>query len=73
MWGHMNEWGTMGSGMGLGMLVFWVMLGLGFALLVRYASGGGREKSALDILKERYARGEIGREEYEQMKRDLED
>jgi putative membrane protein len=27
---------------------------------------------ALVILKERYARGEIGREQYEQMRRDLE-
>ena len=71
MWGHMDDYGWgMGGG---GMLVFWVLLGLGFALLVRYATGcgGKREKSALDILKERYARGEIEREEFEQKKRDL--
>jgi putative membrane protein len=30
-----------------------------------------RKTSPLDILKERYARGEISREEYEEMKRDL--
>ncbi|MBI1424308.1 MAG: SHOCT domain-containing protein [Gammaproteobacteria bacterium] len=72
MWGHMSDygWGVMGAGM----LVFWVLLGLGLALLVRYimgCSGGRQEKNALDILKERYARGEIGREEFEQKKRDL--
>ena len=30
------------------------------------------EQTPLDVLKARYARGEIGREEYEQMRRDLE-
>jgi putative membrane protein len=79
MWGHMSDygWGVMGAGMGLGMLMFLVLLGLGIALLVRVAmgsnSGCGRkqEKSALGILEERYARGEIGREEFEQKKGDI--
>jgi uncharacterized membrane protein len=33
---------------------------------------GSRDKTPLEILQERYARGEIDKEEYEQKKRDLE-
>ncbi len=33
---------------------------------------GESERRPLDVLKERYARGEISREEYEGMRRDLE-
>jgi putative membrane protein len=71
-WGLMGEWGW-GMG-GFGMLAYWVLLALIFALLVKYATGSGREKdtSALDIIKKRYARGEIDREEFEQLKHDLE-
>lgn len=70
--GLMGEWGW-GMG-GFGMLLYWVLLALFFALLVKYASGSGTEKdkSALDIIKKRYARGEMNREEFEQKKRDLE-
>jgi len=78
MWGNMGDYGWGGMGMGLGMLLFWGLLIAGIAMLVKYLGGSGacgkreREKSALDMLKERYARGEIGREEFEQKKRDLE-
>lgn len=34
-------------------------------------AGSGKDENALDILKKRYARGEINRDEYERMKRDL--
>lgn len=66
-------------GMGFGwvfMLLFWGFVLLGIAALVKWlwcASERGRAagKTALQMLEERYARGEIGREEFEQKKRDL--
>jgi putative membrane protein len=67
--------------MGLGwifMVLFWVLIVLGIVALLRWLGMGGagsREaprKTPLDILQERYARGEIEREEYEQKRRDLE-
>lgn len=77
MWGDYG-WGW---GMGFGMIsivLFWVLVILGIVILVKWiaAGSGGADrmpaKTALDILKERYARGEIGREEFEQKKRDIE-
>ncbi len=80
MWGHTGDWGPMGwlwMIMGfLFMAAFWV----GVVLLIIYgiralsrsgSSGSGRGPSALDIAMTRYARGEISKEEYEQLKRDL--
>ena len=59
---------------GLAMLVFWGALIVGAILVVRHLGGvPGSEahRSPLDILKGRYAGGEITREQYEQMRRDL--
>ncbi|HCB29857.1 MAG TPA: electron transporter RnfE [Acinetobacter lwoffii] len=77
----MNDWGNFGGwGMGFGfifMLLFWILVILGIAALIRWLmnqSSPGRNshgKSPLEILQERYAHGEIDREEYEQKKRDL--
>ena len=71
---------TWGVGMwlgGLAMLVFWGALIVGAILVVRLVGGiPGHEvrtsASPLDILKRRYASGEITREQYEQMRKDLE-
>ncbi len=82
MWGNMGDWSGWGwGGMGfgvIGMSLFWILLVVAIIALVRgmWASGASsaerrQEKSALDILKERYARGEIEREEFEQKRRDL--
>ena len=60
----------------------WVILLVGMALLLvavfylvrpgRRKSGDGPGKSPLDIVNERYARGEINRDEYEKIKKSLE-
>lgn len=64
----------MGAGM-IGVVLFWVLAIVGIVLLVRWLAGSSRHtapaKIALDFLKERYARGEIDRSEFEQKKRDL--
>ncbi len=63
------------SGFGmLFMALFWIALVVGIVLFVKWLMGQGgvaRENSALDILKKRYARGEIPKQEFEDMKRDL--
>ncbi len=65
-----------GFGMGLGMWIFWLVIIAIIVLLVRAAMGGGNNgapsESALELLKKRYAKGEISKEEYERIRRDLE-
>lgn len=60
------------------MWLFWILvvLALFWGLKAAFSGGGGSSspdasRSALDILKERYARGEIDQEEFKQRKRDL--
>jgi len=73
---QMGGWG-MGFG-GVFMILFWGLVILGIAVLAKSLLGssvGGAVppgKSAMELLKERYARGEIGKEEFEQKRRDLE-
>jgi putative membrane protein len=77
MWG---DFGGMGWGAGWGLVGFlhmalwWVLIILGIAVLAKwlFAGGAGRERAdPIEILKQRYARGEIQKEEFEQKKRDL--
>jgi putative membrane protein len=83
--GGFGSWG-MGSGMaggygmGIFMIAFWVLILAGVFVLVKWLVKGSRGghvdhmqsgSGALEILEERYARGEIDRVEFEQKKRDL--
>lgn len=69
-----------GWGMGFGgpfMLVFWLLVVIAIVVFVRWLTVQAsppvsRDKSPLEILQDRYARGEIGREEYEEKRRGLE-
>ena len=66
----------MGFGM-IGMALFWVLVILDIVVLVRREGGSSASpgpplsKTALDILNELYARGEIDKQEFEEKKRDL--
>jgi len=71
MWGM---WGAWGVGMLLVMFTFWVLVIVGLIALVRWLVTQGRESrtnTALEILRQRYARGEINKDEFEAKKRDL--
>jgi putative membrane protein len=67
-----------GWGMGFGwifMVLFWALVILGVVYLLKLVSGGTKsekqEETALDILKKRYARGDISKEEFEEKKKDI--
>jgi uncharacterized membrane protein len=83
-WPGMPGPGMMNWGYGMGwfgwifMIVFWIAVIAGVAILVRWITsqgersrGPGSQDTAIDILKKRYAKGEITKEEYEQIKKDI--
>lgn len=73
-YGMMDGYG-MGYGFGILGLIFLILVIIGLVLLIKYlweSSGAKKEQeSALEILKKRYARGEISKEEFEDKKKDL--
>ena len=75
--GYDCNWGGMGMGFGMIGSLFWILVIVAIVVLVKGKWGAGtsseqrQEKTALDILKERYARGEIERDEFEQKKQAL--
>ncbi len=73
-WGMHYMGGPWGIGMMLMMLVFLGLVIAALVLGIRWLVTQGREPrtdSALDILRQRYARGEINKEEFETKKREL--
>jgi putative membrane protein len=78
-WGMMGGWGY---GFGLAHTIVWIVILIGIVALavwlVRSLAGvpGHRlasplRSAGLDVLEERYARGEINRDEYLQKKKDI--
>ena len=82
---YMMHGGYLGWGLGwLFSLIFWIVLIVLIVWAVKWVLHGSenhhgmsqgwgspREDSALTIIKERYAKGEIGKEEFEAKKKDL--
>jgi putative membrane protein len=83
-WGGHGS-GMMGWGQGWGwlgillMVIVWALVILGIVALIRWlwaagprrTPGPAHPESPLDILKSRYAKGEINKDEFEQKKKDL--
>ncbi|MBN1850514.1 MAG: SHOCT domain-containing protein [Deltaproteobacteria bacterium] len=75
----MGDWGLGWFG-GIFMIIFWVLIIIGLVFLIKWLIHGTRGESdsqhkrpsnAMEILKERYARGEIDKQEFEEKKKDL--
>jgi putative membrane protein len=69
-------WGAGGLLMMLMMLVFWGVVIAAIVIGLRWLVSQGRQQQpdrALDILRERYARGELSKEEFEARRQDLRD
>ena len=70
---HPIWWGW-GLGMMAMMLLFWALVIVGLIVGIRWLVGQRKEvksDSAIEILRQRYARGEINKEEFEAKKKDL--
>src|SRR5512133_3368611 len=80
MW-HWMQGGGLGMGSGAGMIMtmaFWLLVLAAVVWFVRFASdrpfrqaGPNTPATPLEILQRRYASGDVGRDEYDQKRRDL--
>ena len=81
LWDHPHMWGGWGGGMFIGSFMMILVIAVCIAvvvLLVRWLGSGSQSLAApppsagkppLDILSERFARGEIDKDEFEERKR----
>lgn len=75
----MMHWGDYGWGWGMGfgwlfMIIFWVLVTIGIVYLIQAVARRSKEEdkeTPIDILKKRYAKGEITKDEYDRMKDEL--
>jgi putative membrane protein len=74
----MSDYGFMGMGGGymgaIFMILFWILVLAGTIYLLAFLAqprNGKQDKTPKEILKERYAKGEIDKEEFERKKKDL--
>lgn len=68
---HDGYGGWMFGGMWTFSLLFWVFVIVGVLLLVKWLQKQNTNETALEILKKRYARGEIDKETFERMKKEI--
>ncbi|MFA7351591.1 MAG: SHOCT domain-containing protein [Methylotenera sp.] len=69
---HDGYSGWMLGGMWIFTLLFWILVIASVVCLVNWLRRRNTRESALDLLKKRYARGEIDQEAFERMKKDVE-
>ena len=77
-WDHMMNFSFMPFGWfgGFFMIFFWVLIIFGVIALIKWTADQNREKdkksdSALEILRKRYAKGKISKEEFDEKKKHL--
>ena len=68
--------GAMGGFSWIFMILWWALIIAGIVAIIKWLMSQsdrnhGRDKSPLEILKERYAKGEIDKREFEERKKDL--
>lgn len=71
---HMHSRAWLGAGVGfIFTIAFWALVVFLIVALLRHLGGKEEQKdsNALDILKERYAKGEIDKKEFHEMKKEI--